>query len=256
MSVTAKTVDFSNVKDRGQFNPRHVPVGDYLAKVVKVEDGKSKSDEGFQYIFTIKLVKFSQNSYPYYCKLTENQVWKLRNLLIAAGMSVPKKRVKLDPSKVIGKLIGVTMEDDEYEGRLKSVIQAVFPANELEDSELPSGTADDEDDEDQWNTGPADDDEAEYSEDVEVDTSDAEPELEDDEEEEADEEEAEDEEAGGDQFDEMDRNQLKRHIKKLQPGYSVKRSQSDDDLRQVARELEAQDSDDDEDPDELEIEDL
>lgn len=129
--ASAKVVDFSNVKERGNFNPQQVEMGDYLAKVVKVEDGESKQNQDFMYIFTIKLSKFSQYSYPYYCKLTENQLWKLRNLLVAAGLNVPKARMKLEPSKVVGKTIGVTMEDDEYEGKMKSVIAAVFPAAEL-----------------------------------------------------------------------------------------------------------------------------
>ena len=116
--------------------------GDYLAQVTKVEDAKAKSDDTFQYLFTIKLSKYSQYAYPYYCKLTENQLWKLRNLLIAAGINVPKKRVKLDPSKVVGKFIGVTMEDDEYEGKMQSNIAAIFPASEL--GEADNGPADDE----------------------------------------------------------------------------------------------------------------
>jgi hypothetical protein len=121
------------VKERGNFNPKHVPEGDYAAKIVKVEDGESKKDQSFQYIFTIKLQKFSQNSYPYYCKLQENQLWKLRNIAVAAGLNVPKKRMKFDPNKVVGKSIGVTMADDEYEGKLKSVVDAVFPVAELAD---------------------------------------------------------------------------------------------------------------------------
>lgn len=129
--ATAKAVDFSNVKDRGNFNPKQVNEGDYAAIITKVEDSESKKDGSFQYIFTIKLQKFSQNSYPYYCKLQENQLWKLRNLAVAAGLNVPKKRMKFDPNKVIGKQIGVTMEDDEYDGKMKSVIGAVFPISEL-----------------------------------------------------------------------------------------------------------------------------
>jgi hypothetical protein len=129
----AHVVDFSGVQDRGAFSPKRVPAGDYAAKITKVEDGESKKDQSFQYIFTIKLSKFSQNSYPYYCKLQENQLWKLRNLAVAAGLNVPKKRMKFDPNKVVGKEVGVTMEDDEYEGKLKSVVAAVFPVSELAD---------------------------------------------------------------------------------------------------------------------------
>jgi ribosomal protein L12E/L44/L45/RPP1/RPP2 len=151
--ATTKAVDFSGVKDRGNFNTQQVESGDYLAKITKVEDSESKKDGEFQYVFTIKLSKFSQYSYPYYCKLSENQLWKLRNLLVAGGLNVPKSRTKVDPNRVVGKTIGVTMEDDEYEGKMKSVIAAVFPAAELA---AEAGPAQDEPDEEE-----ADEDEEE-----------------------------------------------------------------------------------------------
>ena len=144
MGATVKVADFSNVKERGNFNPHHVEAGDYAAVITKVEDGTSKKTDEFQYIFTFKLQKYSQYSYPYYCKLTENQLWKLRNVAVAAGLNVPKKRMKFDPNKVVGKLVGVTMEDDEYDGKMKSVIQAVFPAAELSDgAEIENSDEDD-----------------------------------------------------------------------------------------------------------------
>lgn len=155
--ASAKAVDFSSVKDRGDFNTARVEAGDYLAKVVKVEDTQAK-DDAFMYLFTIKLSKYSQYAYPYYCKLTENQLWKLRNLLVAGGLNVPKARLKVDPNKVIGKTIGVTMEDDEYEGKEKSVIGAVFPAAELAAEAGPRQDEPEEDD---------DDDEVDETEEVE-----------------------------------------------------------------------------------------
>lgn len=134
MGAKAVTVDFSGVKDRGQFNPKQVPEGDYAATIVKVEDAKAKGDNGDMYVFTIKLNKFSQNSYAYYCKITDNQLWKLRNIAVAAGLNIPKKRLKFDPNKVVGKQIGVTMiDDDPYEGKVKSVVDSVFPMSELAD---------------------------------------------------------------------------------------------------------------------------
>lgn len=132
----ATTVDFSGVKDRGAFNPRKVPEGDYEAVITKVDDAPTKDDKPM-YTFTIKLKKFSQNSYPYRCVIQENQLWKLRNIAVAAGINVPKKRMKFDPNKLVGKLIGVTMEDDEYERdgktQFKSEVAAVFAASELAD---------------------------------------------------------------------------------------------------------------------------
>lgn len=134
--ASVKVADFSNVKERGNFNPKRVAEGDYAATVTKVEDAEVKKGDNkgaFQYLFTIKLQKFSQPSYPYYCQLTENQLWKLRNLAVAAGLNVPKSRMKFDPNKIMGKKIGVTMEDDEYEGKEKSSIAAIFPLSELAD---------------------------------------------------------------------------------------------------------------------------
>jgi hypothetical protein len=144
-AASAKNIDFSGVKDRGAFNPKRVEEGDYAAKIVKVEDTPVKESGDFMYTFTIKLVKFSQFSYPYRCKLAENQLWKLRNIAVAGGLNVPKKRMKFDPNKLVGRTIGVTMEDDEYEGKPKSEISAVFPVSELADvGELEEDTSEDE----------------------------------------------------------------------------------------------------------------
>lgn len=143
--ASAKVVDFSGVKDRGAFNPRRVQEGDYRAKIVAVEDSETKQDKVFQYLFHIKLDKYSQYTYPYYCQLSDKTLWKLRNLLVAAGLSVPKKRMKLDPSKAVNKYIGVTMEDDEYDGKMKSVIGAVFPVSELAGMDTADDTTDDGD---------------------------------------------------------------------------------------------------------------
>ena len=235
-TLSSKVVDFTNVKDAtGSFNKKRVPAGDYLAKITKAEDAVAKGDGVFQYLFTIRLEKYSQLAYPYYCKLTENQLWKLRNLLIAAGINVPKKRVKLDPSKVVGKFIGVTMEDDEYDGKLQSTVSAVFPASELGEADTST---------------PADDDDSEEPEDEpEEEIEDSEDEL--------------DEEPEADKFVSMDRNELKAFIKERDPSFRFLKSQTDDDLRDSAKDLdtdasdeEASDEEDSDDLEELDISDL
>lgn len=151
MGASAKNVDFSGVKDRGAFNPKRVAEGDYAATIVKVEDTPTKDSGEFMYTFTIKLDKYSQYSYPYRCKLSENQLWKLRNIAVAAGMNVPKKRVKFDPNKVVNKKIGVTLEDDEYDGKPKSEVSSVFPISELAEGSL----VEDSDDFDEESGAPA-----------------------------------------------------------------------------------------------------
>lgn len=143
----ARVLDFTNVKDRGGFNPKHKPAGDYLARIAKVEETVSNENKNPMWVFTVTLPDDATATYPYRTLFAENQLWKIRNLCVAAGIQVPKKKVKLDPNKLVGKDIGVSLEDDEYEGKLKSVVEAVFPPSELEadESTSDSGTTDDED---------------------------------------------------------------------------------------------------------------
>jgi hypothetical protein len=146
--AVAKVLDFTNVKDRGEFNPKHKPAGDYLGVIAKVADQASAAGNN-QWIFTITLPDDATAAYRYNCLYdNENQLWKIRNLCVAAGIQVPKKKVKLDPNKLVGKKIGISLEDDEYEGKLKSVIEAVFPESELEQDETTGSATADVDDED------------------------------------------------------------------------------------------------------------
>ena len=89
MGASAQNVDFSNVKEASGFNRSRIKAGDYLAKIKGVEDAKAK-DGVHQYLFSIQIVDKPSSVFPYYCKLQENQLWKLRNLFIAAGKTVPK----------------------------------------------------------------------------------------------------------------------------------------------------------------------
>lgn len=164
--VTSRAVDFTNVKDGSDVNPKRQPAGDYAGKVVKVFDSPSKKDNVFQWCF---IISAGTGTYPYYCKLQENQLWKLRNLFIAAGMTVPKKKIKVDPTKVVGKTIGLTLGDDEYQDKLKSVIEAVFPASDLGDAVAPDEEEDyeDEEEDEEEVADEAADDEEEEEEDAE-----------------------------------------------------------------------------------------
>jgi hypothetical protein len=150
MGAKKTALDFTNVKEGGNFSKKHMPAGDYLAKVTKVEDAKPKdpSDKTPMWLFTIQLKNTPSATYPYYCKLQENQLWKVRNMLVAAGINVPKKRVAVDPNKLVGKLIAVSLDDTEYDGKDQSEIGSVFSASELEggDADVSEDVNDDADD--------------------------------------------------------------------------------------------------------------
>lgn len=218
-------LDFTNVKDGGAFNRSRIPSGDYLAKIIKVEDAKAKDDIA-QFLFTVQIVKRPSSKLPYYCKLQENQLWKLRNILIAAGKNVPKSRIKVDPNSIVGKLIGVTIEDDEYESDRGTVeqsqISGVFPAAEL-------GEVDDADEPEEDEAEEAEDDNLDDLDDVE------DAEVEEEEEPEA-EEEPEEEEEAGDEWDAItDRLELRKALKRVAPDVKTSTSQTEDDIRVLIR---------------------
>ena len=144
-----RKVDFTNVKDSSGINPVHMEPGDYLAKIVKVMDSPAKDDTPM-WCFILQLNDRASATYPYYCKFQENQLWKLRNLLVAAGKKVPKAAVRVNSESIVGQMVGISLDDEEYDGKMKSVISAVFPASEMveEDGSSPEDDSDEpEDDE-------------------------------------------------------------------------------------------------------------
>jgi hypothetical protein len=149
MPATKRAIDMTNVKDAPNVNPKRKPEGDYKLKVIKVEDHKSSAgNDGW--MFTLQLAMDSRATYAYYCGFDDKQAWKIRNLCVAAGLAVPKKKVMVDPNRLLNKEIGGTLEDDEYEGKVKSTVSAVFPVSELsgdapEDDSTDGGSDDDVD---------------------------------------------------------------------------------------------------------------
>lgn len=128
--ASKRALDFTNVKDGGQFNPVHKSPGDYLMEVFDVTEGRSKNDND-TWTFHCRLVDQPRATYPYRCALTDASLWKIRNLFVACGIAVPKKKVNVDPNKIVGKKFGAGLEDDEYEDKLRSAIGSVFPADDV-----------------------------------------------------------------------------------------------------------------------------
>jgi len=149
-------LDFTNVKENSGINPKHRPAGDYRVKIAKVIANKSNAGNN-QWVFTLVPTDMLSAAYPYYCTLNPDSLWKVRNLLIACGIDVPKKKLNVDPTRLVGKEIGVTLDDDEYEGKMKSVITAVFPSSDLDDESVPAQDEDEPEVEDE----PEDEPEAE-----------------------------------------------------------------------------------------------
>lgn len=154
--VAKRTLDFSNVKESSGINPKHVESGEYAAKITSVNELEAK-DGTPMWLFIVTPDEHRNASYPYYCKLQENQLWKVRNLFISAGLGklvAGKAKSTVDPNKVVGKAIGIMLEDDEYEGKMKSVIEAVMPISDLEDGGVEEDPEIDVDEEEEEEIAP------------------------------------------------------------------------------------------------------
>lgn len=130
MAATARAVDLTNVTEGGNFRPRRKPEGDYAARFVKAED-HTKEGKTPGWVMTVQIDGDARSTYPVYLNPDPKQVWKVMQACRAAGLNVRNARVKFDPNKLVGKRIGVYLEDDEYEGRPKSVIGDMFPVSEV-----------------------------------------------------------------------------------------------------------------------------
>lgn len=195
-------IDFSKTEERSGWNTRQIPAGIYKAKIASVketeaQDGTAMLVYGFQPVNK----RFRTRLFPFYCKLQQNQLWKLRDLLVAAGEKIPKKALNIDPNKVVGREIAIEVEDDVWEGKVRSQVQAVYNSDlvdedddTVEDSEDQTEEAAEEFEEDEdWDDDDLDDDDLD-DEDLDDDWEEDFDEEDDDFDDELDEEEDEEEE--------------------------------------------------------------
>ena len=136
------TVDFTNVADRreGGGKAAHVPPGDYLLQVVGCEKRPTKDDPGGPGYLSWKTAivspeKHAKAGYVYFVtSLKEEALWNLRNFIEDLGIKVPKSSVKIPIQTIVQKklIFGATLDDDTYNDKTKSKVQATFNKKEYE----------------------------------------------------------------------------------------------------------------------------
>ncbi|QOR56032.1 hypothetical protein SEA_WINZIGESPINNE_35 [Microbacterium phage Winzigespinne] len=167
-------LDFSKVEERSGWNTKHMPEGLHEFKIVAVDD--KEANDGTD-MLTYALVpvdaRYKTRRFPYYCKLQPNQLFKIRDLFVAAGIAVPKKALNIDPDRPIGQHVAAEVVDatGQYEGR--SEINGIYELSILgDDASAPEDDeyeGDEEADED-YDDEPEEDEEDEEDEE-EVDYS-------------------------------------------------------------------------------------
>ena len=180
-------IDFTKTEDSSSWNTKQIPEGLHAAKVASVQETEAKDGtDMLLFGFKLKEPKYKTRNFPFYCKLQQNQLWKLRDLLVAAGETVPKRALNIDPNKIVGRDIVIEVEDDTYNGNVRSTVVGTYASSILEDESPAEDEDEDEDFLDDGDDDTYDVEEEDLSEDEEEDW------LEDDEDEELDDEEDED----------------------------------------------------------------
>lgn len=149
----AISVDFSKVEERRESGKAiHVPPGDYLARVAGCEQRSKKDDTSSKYLSwkleIIKPEKYTGKGFIYFVtSLKEEALWNLRNFLEDLGVTVPKSIVKIPIKTIVEKkmVLGITVDDDEYNEKVKSKVQATFKKADYEATEEESDDDEDED---------------------------------------------------------------------------------------------------------------
>lgn len=161
-------VDFSDTETRGgrkgTGGRKHYPEGDYKVKVKAAKFGHSGEKESprleVTYVFSEGKHKGKDVRDDLY--LTPKALWRLRQTLEALGVKVPDKKAKVNPANLIGKGAAVTLEDEEYDGKIYSRVTDTYTLEDWADTaaDIDEDEEDDEEDDDE-----GDDEEEEESED-------------------------------------------------------------------------------------------
>src|SRR6478609_3509405 len=167
-------LDFSKVEERSGWNTKEMPEGLHRFKVVGVEETEAQDGtDMLVYALVPTNPRYKTRRFPFYCKLQQNQLWKLRDLIVAAGGTVPKKVTSIDPDQPVGHEVAAEVEDEsgQYAGR--SSLNGVYGLDILDDED--GADASDEDDEEYEGEEDA---EEEYDDEEEVEEEEEDEDLE------------------------------------------------------------------------------
>lgn len=145
--ATKRELDFTNVRER-DVTAKRLPTGWHPMTLIKVDDHEKDDSDGWRFVARVDAPDPGEGeTYAIYCMFEENQLWKIRKLAEAVGLTVPKKRISVNPEKLLNKPFAGYLIDDDYEGRERSALgdQNFAPLDDITDTMW--AFASDEDDE-------------------------------------------------------------------------------------------------------------
>ena len=136
-------LDFTGVQD-GFKNV--TKAGTYNVKIDKVEAKKSQTGNPYlNWETSIIDGEFKGCKLWHVTSLQPQALFNLRNLLVAAGLDVPKSVVKIDLDSVLGRIVAAKVVMEEYQGEQRPKIKEIKSAsvNETIDEAIDNTFGDD-----------------------------------------------------------------------------------------------------------------
>ena len=167
-------IDATGVEKERRKRGKRIPEGDYLCKITKHIRKKKEGGSSYYFSWTFQIIRnaaggLKQAGVPLYyiTSLKPEALFNLRNLILAASdgkRNIAGKTINFDPTTLYGKEIGVTVEDEEYEGKMRSRAVDVMPPSEIEEDEEDEEDEDEDEEDDDDSEDEEDDDEEEDDE--------------------------------------------------------------------------------------------
>ena len=122
------SVDLSEIEDSSYV----IPDGTYKAKCIDIEQGVSKTGNPM-FIWEFEIVEgdFKGRTFKSWTAITPAAMWKVAETVMALGVGQAGEVVKFKRSDVLGKLCGIVMEQDDYNGKKSSKIKSVVSVAEI-----------------------------------------------------------------------------------------------------------------------------
>lgn len=135
-------VDFSGVGSRNKV----VKAGNYRVQVMKVTKGISKpGNPKLDWIFIVSAGPEEGHRFqPYTTSLMTQSLWNLRGVLEALGVEVPEGPLQIVYRELKGLELGLTVEHETYQKRVKERIIDLFPLEELGGAVIEEGEEEEE----------------------------------------------------------------------------------------------------------------
>jgi|ERR1700742_398004 len=127
-------IDGTQMSDGPMWNSKRVPDGEYRLVIKSVGETTTRESGDRMWVYTLALKNRPTYTYPYNCPLSPTGLGFLGALYRALGKELKGKVGTLDPNKILGKEVGASMEEDEYQaekGRSASKIGAIIPLTDV-----------------------------------------------------------------------------------------------------------------------------